>query len=122
MTTLTTTRKRDQLALAVAHPITAYQITKAMREHRKQHPYCECCSIKPSFWGRGLDVHHMVPVHVDRSLAADPSNLITLCRLCHLWIGHFGNWKTWNADVEETCIDMRVTYARHELLSLRGDA
>ncbi|MGA0394745.1 MAG: hypothetical protein ACO3MW_11870 [Rhodospirillales bacterium] len=34
---------------------------------------------------------------VDPSLAGDPSNLITLCaKRCHITVGHFGNWRTFN--------------------------
>lgn len=116
----TTTKAGDVVALWAKHPITAYQITKAKREHRKANPNCACCSIKASFWGRALDVHHLIPVHVDRSLAADPDNLITLCRLCHLWVGHFGNWKTWNAGVHETCGWLRYEYALSESRYLQG--
>lgn len=31
----------------------------------------------------GLEVHHIVPIETDASLAFDDNNLITLCGRCH---------------------------------------
>jgi len=43
---------------------------------------------------RKLDIHHVVPVSVDPDLAADPDNMIMLCRKppCHQTIGHHGDF------------------------------
>ena len=54
-----------------------------------------------------LEVHHIVPFHVDNSLELDPNNLITLCEsksygvVCHLFVGHLGNYKNINSNVRE---------------------
>ena len=47
------------------------------------HPVCEACGTK-----KDLNVHHIVPFHLDSSLELDPKNLITLCREHHFRIGH----------------------------------
>jgi hypothetical protein len=53
-----------------------------------------------------LDVHHIRPFHLHPDLELEPSNLITLCEAdkggvnCHLFIGHLGNFKSFNVDVK----------------------
>jgi thiol-disulfide isomerase/thioredoxin len=49
----------------------------------REHPACEACGRRDE-----LNVHHVVPFHVDRSKELDPDNLITLCREHHWSIGH----------------------------------
>jgi 5-methylcytosine-specific restriction protein A len=46
-----------------------------------------------------------MPFHLDQALELDPSNLIALCEgskevNCHLFVGHLGNYKGFNPDVE----------------------
>ena len=75
----------------------------------KLHPRCESCGGK-----EGLQVHHVIPFAaggaddedgdgITNELDAD--NLITLCTgdtmNCHLWIGHAGNFRSWNPTVRE---------------------
>jgi hypothetical protein len=45
-----------------------------------------------------LDVHHCDPFdwYPDREL--DPDNLLTLCRRCHLFVGHLGEWCSYNPE------------------------
>ena len=62
----------------------------------KEHNYCEMCG-----WKKKLNVHHIVPRHVDSSLALDWNNLITLCRECHFRFGHFLNWQSYNPYIVE---------------------
>lgn len=61
---------------------------------------CACC-LKT----KKLNVHHIIPVHVDSSLELEHSNLIILCENktlnCHLSIGHLQNYKAYNPDVRE---------------------
>lgn len=70
----------------------------ARRAHLLKEPACRACGCRSR-----LNVHHIVPVHVDRSLELDPGNLITLCESPgvnhHLAFGHLGNWKSWNGSV-----------------------
>ncbi len=100
----------DKLKNIIRHPITAYYVQKAKRIHRKKNPRCALCNCKASFWGRGLDVHHFLPVHAKPERAVDPTNLITLCRTCHLYVGHCGNFKTWNANLRATIKGIQMVY------------
>lgn len=58
------------------------------------HPACEACGRK-----KKLEVHHIVPFHVDPALELSESNLTTLCLRCHLLLGHLDDWKSWNSRV-----------------------
>lgn len=62
----------------------------------KASPECACCVGK-----KRLTVHHIVPVHVDRTRELEPSNLIVLCRRCHFFVAHFYDWKSFNPYVVE---------------------
>lgn len=71
----------------------------------KSHPECAACGSKQK-----LQVHHIKPFHMDRSLELDTNNLITLCedeKHCHLKIGHLGNFKNENPQVREQAAQMR---------------
>lgn len=70
------------------------------REFRRIHikKYCECCGKKGSLL-KPLELHHIVPFHNDPSKECDPTNVITLCRPCHLEMGHLMNFKSHNKDV-----------------------
>lgn len=68
-------------------------------EHIKKYPKCAACGAK-----KNLEVHHIIPVHLDPSRELDITNLITLCsKRCHLVFGHFMDYKSWNKDVEHDC-------------------
>ena len=62
------------------------------------HPLCAaCCSTKL------VQVHHKTPFHLDPKRELDTTNLISLCMgplECHLKIGHSGNFKMFDPDVE----------------------
>lgn len=70
-------------------------------EHLLKFPTCAACGSK-----KKLEVHHKLPFHDDPSKELDPDNLITLCEstsdgiICHLCIGHDGNYKDYNPTVE----------------------
>jgi 5-methylcytosine-specific restriction endonuclease McrA len=66
------------------------------RETVNAQPFCSACSAKKS-----LDVHHVMPFHLDKALELSPANLIVLCRRCHLLFGHFDDWKSFNAKVRQ---------------------
>ena len=73
-------------------------------EHIKKHPKCAACGRKD-----GLEVHHIVPYHVDPSRELDPENLITLCgKYCHFVFGHLMDWKSWNENVVEDAIEYNI--------------
>ena len=72
-----------------------------VRKHwLKNNTECAACGSH-----NNLEVHHIKPFHLDRSLELDPANLITLCeeskRKCHLEIGHLGNFRNENPKVRE---------------------
>ena len=52
-------------------------------------------------WDKKLQVHHIIPRHIDKSLELEWGNLITLCRECHFRFGHFLDWKKYNRYIEE---------------------
>lgn len=65
-------------------------------KHLVRFPACACCGGV-----RMLNVHHVTPFHAAPELELEPSNLLTLCEgsrgfNCHLWVGHCGNWSSWN--------------------------
>lgn len=67
--------------------------------HVNKNPYCFACSNIDD-----LEVHHIVPFHVEPGLELEPRNLVTLCRQCHLRIGHRGNWRRVNKQVIYDCL------------------
>ena len=67
-------------------------------EHLKKEPECQACGRASN-----LEVHHIIPVHVNPDLELDESNLITLDHDCHLLFGHLMNWKSYNKDVINDC-------------------
>lgn len=72
---------------------------KVRAEHIKQNPTCFACGRKDN-----LEVHHIIPYHLDPAKELDPSNLITLCgKYCHFVFGHLMDWKSWNQNVVRDC-------------------
>lgn len=57
------------------------------------HPLCAACGCD-----RDVTAHHVDPVswYPDREL--DETNLLTLCDRCHLFVGHLGNWSSYNPE------------------------
>lgn len=71
--------------------------TSVRKEHIKNYPTCAACGSS-----KNLDVHHIIPYHINPSLELDPNNLITLCsKYCHFTFGHFMDWKSWNINVKK---------------------
>ena len=60
---------------------------------RREHlgTSCEACGRS---WS--LEAHHIVPFHLAPDLELEPDNLLTLCRRCHLLIGHLAAWARFN--------------------------
>ena len=83
------------------------------RKVRNRHieyvePFCQMCGYK-----KKLEVHHIVPWHIDEALRFDMSNLITLDRECHFRFGHFMDWKDSNKNIRELCSSASTfTYLR----------
>jgi hypothetical protein len=58
---------------------------------------CACCSRTDN-----LNVHHIIPVHIDPSLELERANLIILCeKHCHWVYGHLMDWSAYNPTVIE---------------------
>jgi 5-methylcytosine-specific restriction endonuclease McrA len=76
--------------------------SEVRKSHLASQNKCQVCLSK-----KKLEVHHVIPVNVDASKELDFSNLITLCRPCHLLFGHLGSWYSWNDDVRLDALAMR---------------
>jgi hypothetical protein len=88
-----------------------YQVTKAKNVYREANPTCEVCGAKSNITnGNRNPVHHRMPVHVAPELAATQSNLVTLCRRHHFWVGHCGNYRAYNANLNKTIEAVRKAY------------
>jgi hypothetical protein len=84
-----------------------WEMTKAKRAYKKKHPKCAVCG-----YDKDLEVHHIVPVSVDPSLACDENNFITLCdygnKGCHYVFGHHRNFRSkWNEYIVELAQNVR---------------
>jgi 5-methylcytosine-specific restriction enzyme A len=71
------------------------------KAYLKDHPNCVVCGGT-----KKIEVHHQQPFHLHPALELDPSNFISLCEgahdvNCHLFVGHLGNFKGYNPDVEK---------------------
>lgn len=77
---------------------------KAMAQYLAEHPTCQFCR-KP---GGKVEVHHVIPVSVDPTKAADVTNMVTLHRKpdCHMVVGHLGNFRDYNRNVVHVCATM----------------
>jgi 5-methylcytosine-specific restriction endonuclease McrA len=66
-----------------------------------KQPYCSLCGDEGKEEGNELQVHHIVPVHIDISKNGDENNLIVLCHHCHLRVAHCGDYeKYYNLDIK----------------------
>jgi hypothetical protein len=74
----------------------------------KENSYCYACGTD-----KKLEVHHIVPYQVDESLELVESNMITLCKRCHLVFGHFGDFRKYNEAVVEDCIAYKMSRINH---------
>jgi hypothetical protein len=64
--------------------------------HLKKQKACQGCGQRDQ-----LEVHHIIPYHIQPDRELDPANLMTLCQDCHLTWGHLRNWSSWNVMVEK---------------------
>ena len=106
----TTTKAADVLGMYATNPVKAWDIHKAKAAHRKKRPDCQFCGAKSGVFKRKLDVHHIKPVKYYPELAADPRNLITVCRRCHLRECHFGDWHSYNKDIIGLAAEYKMTW------------
>jgi 5-methylcytosine-specific restriction endonuclease McrA len=52
---------------------------------------CAACGTRSS-----IEVHHLQPFHLVPLLELEVSNLVALCRSCHLVFGHLHSWESHN--------------------------
>jgi 5-methylcytosine-specific restriction enzyme A len=69
------------------------------KHHLERNPTCAVCGGIEK-----IEVHHIIPFHIDESKELDASNLITLCEgkkfvNCHLMFGHLGSYRSLNPNV-----------------------
>ena len=108
---------REEFKLLVRDP----KWSSVRKEFLITHCECAACSKISK-----LQVHHILPVHMYSELELDFNNLITLCAKCHFVVGHGGNWKKWNENVVETCINLQrgirsKTNNENEMKLYKGD-
>ena len=82
--------------------------------HLGVEPVCQACRGE-----KRLEVHHVIPVHVDPTRELDPRNLLTLCeapgRHCHLIFGHAYDWRLHVPKVREYLSQWRLVVAEARL-------
>lgn len=66
------------------------------------HRHCAACGSVATV------VHHIVPVHVDATVELEYANLIPFCPRCHLFVGHLGDWRSWNTNCVSDAIYWRT--------------
>ncbi len=76
----------------------------------KDNPICKCCGKL-----KDLEVHHIIPVHIDARWELDQNNLITLCDRCHLVVGHLNDWIKFNKCITQ---DAAILWSRHDATNL----
>jgi 5-methylcytosine-specific restriction endonuclease McrA len=69
------------------------------KDFLKKNPKCSACGKT-----NDIEVHHIVPVHINPELELNQENLIALCgKNCHIIFGHLMDFRSWNKDVIEDC-------------------
>ena len=83
------------------------QWPRVRREHLEREPVCQACGRR-----KALEVHHVVPFHIDKPKECDPTNLISLCAdPCHFVHGHLMGWSRVNPSVRDDCTRYRAAVA-----------
>jgi 5-methylcytosine-specific restriction enzyme A len=101
-TRLKHTRDIAQGKIPINGPLRSSRWAKVRKEHLEANPKCIVCEGTQQ-----LNVHHIKPFHLHPELELDPNNLVTLCEcasygiICHLLIGHLGNYKNINPNSVE---------------------
>lgn len=95
-------------------PTQLYKITKAKRDYKIVHSECTICGNQ-----QFIEVHHIIPVHVNINLSCDPTNLISLCdaknNSCHRWLGHYGDFRyKWNTQIRQYALASRLFLQKME--------
>jgi hypothetical protein len=70
--------------------------------HLKRFPACAATGSTTD-----LEVHHVVPVHVDPERELDPGNLLTLSREAHFTLAHLRDWRAYNPAIVADAMILR---------------
>ncbi len=71
---------------------------KLEKEFLIKNPKCAACGST-----KRLNVHHIIPFHLDKERELDINNLITLCMSkneCHLRLAHGSLFRAWVPDIK----------------------
>lgn len=74
---------------------------KLRNQFFKANPLCAMCG-KP-----GNEVHHQIPVSVDKSKELLWDNLLTGCSSCHLKFFHLGSYRSFCEDIKVKAAEWR---------------
>lgn len=87
-------------------------VRNAMNKFRRQreNSYCSYCGKRSD-----IQIHHIIPVSIDDTLADVPENFIALCGKCHFSIAHANNYKSFVPNIQEICNIRQVAISvKHE--------
>lgn len=94
------------------------QWRKTQKEFLAANPACIACGSKEK-----LEVHHLLPFHINAALENEFSNLATFCRKHHYGIGHGEtSWKAWNDQAKADAAGMVMMLRRTRQTLLRQSA
>ena len=79
----------------------------AVRDAFARNKFCAACGTRSQ-----IEVHHLQPFHLVPKLELEASNLVVLCRSCHLVFGHLHSWESYNP----SCVNDAAAH----LLQVRG--
>lgn len=84
----------ESFVLDVVGPRRSPKWRGVAKKHLLEYPRCFLCGAIT--W---LNVHHVIPYHVNPELELVTTNLVTLCETpglnCHFGCGHLGDWHNW---------------------------
>lgn len=86
---------------------------KVRAEHLEMYPWCVITGVAEE-----LEVHHVVPVHVDPSRELDRTNLRTVSSYgpgnidYHYLCGHPRGWRSWNPNFDACAAVLREMFDR----------
>lgn len=69
-------------------------------EYIKNNPRCIACLEDDP---KKLQVHHLIPYSLYPEGEYDQENMATLCKICHLLLGHLKNWCSYNPTCLSDC-------------------
>lgn len=88
---------------------------KVRKAFIKKNPHCFVCGSK-----KKVEIHHKIPFHIAPDLELVEDNLASLCENkkyginCHLLIGHLGNYRRINAQIEYDVMIWRRKIGKYE--------